>query len=325
MQLVANVIRGDRVESIHRAEAVVVDSAGNTIFATGNPDLQTYVRSSAKPFQAYPLVESGAAESFHLTPKELALCCASHNSEPEHLKTVRNVQERTGISEEMLLCGTHKPLDEETANDVLRNGLELTPNYNNCSGKHTGMLLACKHLSLSLENYGDPKHPLQVRIREYLENILERSPIHMGIDGCSVPTFFLTIREVASAFRRLASADDPLLATIYNAMTQEPYMVAGRNRFDTAIMEAAPGSIISKVGAEGVRALGIRRGDEIYGMALKILDGNKRASAPVALKIFEHLGWLDALSQKGLGEYISPKIANRAGLRVGQITVRIIQ
>lgn len=323
MRIVANVIRGGEVESVHEVEAVVVDSDNEPVFRTAHPDLMTYARSSVKPFQAYPLVSSGAARAFDLTPKELAICCASHNSEPVHLETVSALQQRTGIEEEMLECGTHIPLDEDTAEEVLRANKTLTPNYNNCSGKHTGMLLACKHLGYPLKGYVDEDHPLQVQIREYLESLIDRQPIYAGIDGCSLPTFYLSLRELALLFRQLAAGEDEHLNILYDAMTSEPYLVAGRKRFDTRVMEAMGVAVVSKVGAEGVRALGIRKNDEAYGLALKVLDGNKRASSPAVFKIFEHLGW--QVDREQLKDYIEPDIVNRAGLKVGKISTKVIQ
>ena len=323
MQIRCEVIRGNRVESEHNVEAVVVNSDGVPVFQTNHPDFETYVRSSAKPFQAYPLVASGAAEHFHLSQQELAICCASHNSEPVHVETVRALHKRTGLTEEMLRCGVHTPLDSETAEDLWKSNTPITQYHNNCSGKHTGMLLACKHQNFPMDDYIEPGHPLQAQIRQHLQEVIEREPIHIGIDGCSVPTFYMSLRELATAFLHLADQSDPNLNTLYDVMTGEPYLVAGRNRFDTEIMQALPGTVISKVGAEGVRALGIRVDGDSYGLALKVRDGSKRASGAAVLNIFQHLGWFPEQIQSTLADKVMPVINNHAGLEVGHIAIQI--
>ncbi|MBS1270946.1 MAG: hypothetical protein MAGBODY4_00075 [Candidatus Marinimicrobia bacterium] len=324
MRVLGKVIRGGRVESIHRIEAIVVNRDQEFLFETEQPEYQTYIRSSAKPFQVYPLVESGAADAYDLTPAELALCCASHNGEEIHVNTVRNIHKRTGVHREQLLCGIHNPMDTETAESLLKSNETITEYHNNCSGKHTGMLLACKHQGFPTDDYIDPAHPLQRQIREYLESIIGRQGVEVGIDGCSVPTFYMSLKELAIGFQRLAGEVDPYLDTIYYAMTSEPYMVAGKNRFDTDFMQAVNGSVVSKVGAEGVRGLGIRRNGDTYGLALKVLDGSKRVSAAAALHIMEMLGWFNPADYPDLESYYAPEITNHRGVHVGRVAIEII-
>ncbi len=325
MKLITRVYRADDLESVHFGEAVVLDSNDAVVFQTDNPDRMMFARSSVKPFQAYPLVHSGAADHFKLSLEELAICCASHNAEEIHIKTVSHLQERTGISESDLLCGAHPPMDETEAEKLMRANVKFTANYNNCSGKHTGMLLASKYLGYPLQNYVNPDHPVQRDILNYLSRQIGRHDIHVGIDGCSAPNFYLSVRELAMLFQKLAEHKDDALATIFTAMTQKPYLVAGRGRFDTQIMQIMQGNAVSKLGAEGVRGFGIRKDGKTYGIALKVLDGGSRASAPMLLTILEHLGWFNPEKYPELMEYYKPVIKNHAGVKVGFIEAEIIR
>ena len=324
MQLITHVFRGDRIESRHVGEAAVIGPNGEVVFRTAAPERMMFARSSVKPFQAYPLVESGAADAHNLIRKELALCCASHNGEEIHLDVVRSLQRRTGISESDLVCGGHPSIDPETAETLTRANVTFTPNYNNCSGKHTGMLLAAKYLNYPSDGYTDPEHPLQQDILRRLSELIGRNDIGIGIDGCSAPNFYLSVIELARLFQRFTSGNDPVLARLYDAMTAEPYLVAGKNRFDTRVMEVLEGRCVSKTGAEGVRGFGIRIGNAAYGIALKVRDGAARASATMLLTLLEHLGWYDPAEYPEMGEYYCPVITNHAGLEVGYIRSSVV-
>jgi len=325
MRIVTRVYRANVLESIHTGEAAVVDGTGKLLFHTDQPDGHIFARSTLKPFQALPLLSSGAADSYHLTNEELAVICGSHNGEPVHVQTVRNLLKRTGLSEEQLLCGTHKPLDETAADTALAGGVKFTPVYNNCSGKHTGMLLAAKQQRIPLENYVQAEHPLQQQIKHLVSELTGRSDFHTGIDGCSLPTYYLTLREIAMLFQKLGEPGDTHFAWIFNAMNGCPYLVAGQRRFDTAIMEACPGTIVSKIGAEGVRGLTVRYGNASYGIAVKAHDGAWRATAPMMLTILESLGWITADVLSALSDHHRPVRKNHRGLKVGHIAAEILE
>jgi len=324
MKLVARMMRGGRVESVHRAEAVVVDAEG-VVFRTEVPDYETYARSTVKPFQAYPLVDSGAAEAAGITRKELAVICASHNGEPVHIETVQQLQARTGISGEQLLCGAHKPMDEAAAEALFRKGVPVRPIHNNCSGKHTGMLLAARHQGLPLTDYVNPNHPLQRQITALIADIIGRRDIHLGIDGCSAPTFYLTVREIAVLFQNLSDKTNKTLSTIFRAMAGEPYLVAGRGRFDTALMQVLDGAAVSKVGAAGVRGLALRRDGKACGIGLKVRDGSMEVSPPLLLALLEHLGWLVPGDYPALEPFYRPDLRNYRGLTVGRIEAEVTE
>lgn len=325
MKIIARVMHGGEIESVHHVEAVVLGKNSEVLLQTENPELMTFMRSAVKPFQAYPLVNSGAADHFGLSEKELAICCASHNSEKIHIETVDGILTRSGLSESHLQCGTHKPIDEETADMLLKQNIILNQFHNNCSGKHTGMLLTCKHLDYPLNGYIDPEHPLQKDIAGYISARIHRNNVYTGIDGCSVPTFYLTLIELATLFQKLAEKEDSTLVRIYNAMTRKPYMVAGQNRFDTVLMESGSGNIVAKVGAEGLRGIGIRFNGEVYGLALKVTDGAKRASASIALEILRRLGIMNPLGDEKLMPYYRPVIRNHRNIEAGHIETVIIE
>lgn len=286
--------RGPLVESVHRGRVAVCDPAGVVLEAVGDPEGYAYVRSSAKPFQALPLVLSGAADAFGLTDEELAIACASHSGEERHLAAVRSLLAKAGLSEERLQSGPHYPRDTSTANGLVREGEKPRPIHGNCSGKHAGMLAVCAHEDWSLHDYRDPGHPLQ---RTILELVAEAcgigiDEILLGGDGCGAPAFAMPLGSLATGFARLATGEQLSgqiaggCRRVREAMRADPHLVAGKNRFDTRLMEAT--ALVAKGGAEGVFACGSPEG---WGMAIKVSDGAGRAVRPAALA---------ALAQRGV-------------------------
>ena len=197
--------RGDTVESIHHGAFAIVNSRDQLLAAHGSPQTVTYLRSSAKPFQAIPLIESGGAKYWNLTSKEIAIICASHAGTDDHAQTLAGMQAKIGVTQKFLQCGTHPPIDADTAKSLLLNGQEPTPNRHNCSGKHTGMLAFAQMKNQSLENYLDPQHPLQQEIlKTFCEMCkLEPEQVRLGIDGCSAPNFAAPLQNAALGFARL--------------------------------------------------------------------------------------------------------------------------
>lgn len=281
--------RGKMVESIHRVSLAVTDTDGRLLAESGDPSLVTYWRSAAKPFQAMPMVEDGAADRFGLVPEELALACASHSSERIHLDVVDRFFRRIGLGEEALACGPHPPLGSAVAEMVMRTGLKLTPRWSNCSGKHTGMLAQALHHGWPTKGYERDGHPVQARIAEC---IAEWSGVPAGrlaraVDGCTAVCFGLPLTGMATAYARFGASEKPAARRLREAMLAHPMLVAGTGRFCTELMTAWPGGIVAKVGAEGVYGAALPAHG--VGIALKVEDGDMRA-APVAL-----LGVLDAL------------------------------
>jgi L-asparaginase II len=289
----AAVRRGALVESVHRGRLAVCDPEGNVLEAMGDPEAYIYARSSAKPFQALPLVLSGAAEAFGLTDEELAVACASHNAEEPHLAAVRSILEKAGLTEDDLQSGAHLPLYEPVADKLIRSGEDPRPIHGNCSGKHAGMLAVCVHEGYETATYRDPGHPLQRRILGLIAEVcgLREDEVLIAGDNCGVPAFALPLRSLATGLARVATRnalpDELALAAlrIGDAMREHPFMVAGTGRFDTDLMRST--DLLVKGGAEAVLAVGSRDG---WGMVLKISDGTLRGVRPVALAALGGMG-----------------------------------
>jgi L-asparaginase II len=295
---VVAVWRGDLVESVHRGRYVVRDARAETLDSLGDSAGYVYLRSSAKPFQALPLVFSGAADAFGLTSEELAVACASHSAEPRHLAAVRSILRKSGLSEDDLQNGIHPPMHVPTAARLVRNGEQPRHIHGNCSGKHAGMLAVCVHAGWDPAGYRDVDGPLQKLVRRTVAKLcgMEPEEVRVAGDGCGVPVLALPLENLALGFARLAAggAEDfpedllEAVSRIREAMREYPGMVAGTGRFDTRLMEAA--DLIAKSGAEGVFAAA-SPAEPSWGLALKISDGAGRAVAPAVL---------DALAGRGV-------------------------
>lgn len=301
--------RGSVVESRHAVHVAVVDGNGRLVASAGDPNLVTFWRSAAKPFQAVPLVEDGVVERVGLTPQDLALACASHSSEPGQVARVREFLQRVGCSERDLLCGPHRPLSDAVAKDYETRGVRLTAVYSNCSGKHTGMLALAKHHGWPTEFYARSDHPVQRRclkaVSEYSD--VPAQDIGVAVDGCGVACFALPLHSMALAYTRL---EGPIL----EAMTVHPELIAGEGRPCTELMRAHPGRVVAKVGAEGVySALLIR---ESIGVTLKVEDGHSVASALAIASVLAELGL-----KPQPASLLTKPITNSRGETVGEMRV----
>lgn len=338
---VLEVTRGGVVESIHYGAAAVADSRGRLLAWVGDPQLVTFLRSSAKPFQALPLVEGGGLDAFGLTPRQLALICASHAGTDAHKAMAESIQTKVGVTEADLRCGTHPPYDAETWTRMQAAGEPPTPNRHNCSGKHSGMLAQARYLGLPLDDYTDPNHPVQGRILEAFSALCGVAPeeVRVGIDGCSVPTFAVSLLAAATGYARLADPSElpeargHAVRRIVEAMTSHPDMVDGPGRFDTRLMQVSGGRILSKGGAEGYRGLAIlpgaiEPGSPGLGVAIKIADGDlgrltdsppgQRAGRRAALALLQQLGALGTDQLGQLAEFGRLPVTNCRGLVVGE-------
>jgi len=297
-------LRGGLVEASHAVHVAVVDGRGRLVRHVGDPNLVTFWRSSAKPFQAIPLVADGVAERFGFTSEELALVCASHSSEPGQVARVRELLTRLGCTERDLLCGPHRPLSERVAQDYETRGLRLTAVYSNCSGKHAGMLALARHHGWPIEFYTRPEHPVQQRCLAEVSrwSDVPVADIKTGVDGCGVVCYGIPLAKMAMAYARLAIADVGLRiadsqggrpirnpqSAIVQSMMLHPDLVGGEGRPCTELMRAHPGRVVVKVGAEGVYcALLLPDG---LGVALKVADGHTLASALALAAVLEQLG-----------------------------------
>lgn len=282
--VLVEVTRGATVESRHRGAAVVVDSEGRRLAAWGDVDSPVFPRSSVKPLQALPLLESGAAARFRVSDRELALACGSHGGEPEHVATAGEWLARLDRTEADLMCGPHAPINEAAAAALVRADRSPSRLHNNCSGKHLGFLTLAMHVRAPLQAYGHPDHPVQRLVRRVLSEMggTDLSSAPVAGDGCGVPVIGMPLAAIARGFARLARpAKLPMeragaVRRVVSAMTAHPHLVGGTDRFDTLVLASANGAVLVKGGAEGVCAAAIL--GPAVGIALKIDDGAKRAA-----------------------------------------------
>lgn len=293
-QPIYELTRGEIVESVHFGAIAVVESSGRLVASHGDSRAITYLRSSAKPIQALSFIENGGQAFFNLSPREIALICASHSGTDEHVTVVTGIQLKSGVNESDLMCGVH-PLSHKPTEEALRQrGEKPTQNRNNCSGKHTGMVAYARMLSYPAADYINPAHPLQrIITRTFSEmSSVPEDQVQIGVDGCSAPNFAVPLYNAALAIARLVDPENaqPALSqkrisachTIVDAMTHHADMVGGPDSFDTHLIAAAQGRLLSKVGAEGFHVLGIlpgvlAPGSPGLGIALKISDGDLKS------------------------------------------------
>ncbi len=319
------VTRGSLVESVHRAAVAVVDADDRLIAWSGDPALVTFWRSAAKPFQALPLIQDGAAERFGLGDEDLALACASHSSEAGHLDGVDRFLAKIGVGEAALACGPHVPLSAEVAREVVARGVAMTARWSNCSGKHAGMLAQAKHQGWPLEGYQNAGHPLQDRIQAEVERWTGLNPgkLILAVDGCTTVCFGLPLRAMARGYARFGVADTAAARRLRRAMMAHPHLVAGSGRLCTELMRAWPGEIVAKIGAEGVYSAAIPSLG--LGLAIKIEDGETRSVGVALIEVVRQVldrlgpGVLPVGALASLGPHAAPAIATTRGEVVGRI------
>ena len=322
---VVNIYRGGIVESAHYGHFAVVNAEGKILYKYGDPQTVTYLRSSAKPFQAIPLIESGAAHRFKLLSEEIAVIAGSHNGEPHHVAAVSSILEKIGLSEENLQCGIHLPHFYPANKIKPEPDAKFSQLQHNCSGKHAGMLALCVFKNLPVDNYLDPHHPVQELITEAIASVCDCpvEKITVGIDGCSAPVHAMPLYNMALGFARFVTPHSlprekaKVYTTIYQAMMDYPEMVAGARRYDTDLMQICQEKLVAKGGAEGLHCVGFtERG---WGMAAKISDGSRRAIYPFSMEILKQLGVVTSSELDQLKQYHNDKIYNWTNKEVGAI------
>jgi L-asparaginase II len=320
---VARVFRGDAVESYHCGSIAVVDADGRLVYRVGDPYFSTFMRSASKPFQAIPVVESGAAKKFELTSKELAVIAGSHSGEDTHLDTVRSILDKIGLSESNLQCGAQPPLRYSAMKQTPEPGAQFTPIEHNCSGKHAGMLAVAVFKGLSVEDYLSPEHPVQQIITRTISEIcrIPEEKIAIGLDGCSAPNHALPLYNMALGFARLIAPNSvpkeqaKAYSAISRAMMEFPEMVAGTSRFDSVAAQSPGEPILSKGGAEALQCFSFI--GRHLGAALKIVDGSQRAINPVSVEFLYKIG-VRARSEI-FNEFHRPLLKNWREIEIGHI------
>lgn len=316
--------RGSTVESRHRLQCAVVDAQGTLLEGTPNAGLVTMFRSSAKPFQLLSLVERGHADRMGFTDEQLAVMAASHTGSRHHLQLVGGILATLGLGPEALACGYHDPEDPVSRDDVFRAGAPRTALYNNCSGKHAGMLALALAEGWPVAGYHLPAHPMQQLFRQVIADTcgVPAASLEAGTDGCNLPVFALPITAMARGYARLAAARPDAadartraLARIAKAMGGYPRTVEGDGRTATQLMAATSGRVVAKGGAEGLLLVALtERG---LGVAIKCEDGASRALAPAALSVLERLGAVGGHEPAALAALRRPVVRNAVGAEVG--------
>lgn len=315
------------MEERHNVSFAIISSEG-LIDSGGDIDAGVFARSSTKPIQALALVASGAAEAFNLTDRHIALACASHNGEAEHFELATEWLERIGCSAADLECGVMRPLNPERDRQLAGDGIDPTTPHHMCSGKHSGFLTIARHLGVDPSGYIQPNHPVQVLVSDTIAlatgSDLANRPL--GADGCGVPTHGTSLAELATAMFGISTPTelpDSLTAAgdrVAAAMMAHPYLVAGRDRMCTQLMQALPGQLAAKTGASGVFVVAARPpGGPNFGLALKVGDGAGVAAEAAVLELLRRHGIDAVAADPALGE--RSVLKNVAGTEVGSIEI----
>ncbi|WP_027060556.1 asparaginase [Mesorhizobium loti] len=319
------VLRGAIVESVHRGAVAVFDADGKPVLEIGDTSKPVFPRSAVKAIQALPLVETGAADAYGFGSRELALACASHSGEPAHVELARSMLAKAGLDERALECGTHWPSNHEAEIALARAGGLPNALHNNCSGKHSGFLCTCVHSGIAHGGYVKARHGLQEMVRDAMQSVTGavHSADERATDGCSIPTYAVPLKSFALGFARMATTSGfgperaKAAKRLLSACMAEPFFVAGTGRADVALMEAAPGRIFAKGGAEGVHCAAI---PELgLGIAIKCDDGAGRAGEAIAAAVLSGLLRADEALAAKLLEMANAPIQSRIGAEVGAL------
>lgn len=294
--VLVEITRGPLIESVHTGSVAISEASGEIVASLGDIEALVYPRSSLKPIQALPLVESGAADAYGLGEEEIALACASHSGEPIHTERVASWLARIGCRETDLACGPQAVRYEPAHEEMIKRGESLTALHNNCSGKHAGFLTVARHWKIATAGYERHDHPVQQAVLWALRQLSGVQNVPWGVDGCVAPSFALPLSQFARAIAKFADPDqlDPTRASaakrIVAAMIAHPELVSGTGRVCAILMRAAQGQAAVKTGAEGVYSAIIP--SRKLGIALKIDDGAGRAAESAMASILDKLGLL---------------------------------
>jgi L-asparaginase II len=318
-QPVAQVTRDGSIESLHRGSIAVVDRTGRLLSYWGDCDFQTIMRSCAKPFQAVPLIETGAADHFGLLDEEIATATGSISGQDAHVDTVRSILEKIGLSESSLQCGTHRPFHVPTAKRLDREGEKAGPLRNSCAGKHACMLATCVVERWPVDTYMEVDHPLQRRVLEKVSGSTGVPEDHIPIstDGCGLPTFQVPLRNLALSFARLSDSEDSHVSRLMDCARRHPWMVAGDDRICTDLLEVTRGRVFGKIGGEAVYGMCVF--EQGWGIGIKIEDGNLRGLMPVVVEVLKKLDILAEEELTALERYHYPKVTNYRREVVGRV------
>ena len=265
--LLAEVVRAGVVESVHNGHLALINSDGSLRASVGDIQAPMYPRSSIKSFQAAAMVRNG----LKLSPRQLAIVCASHSGAPEHFEVVESILSGAGLSVEDLLNTPDVPLGR--AEKAAWGGNAPSRLAQGCSGKHAGMLATCVVNGWDIKTYLDPEHPLQIAIRQEIQTLIGGAVLSTTIDGCGAPLFVITTHNFAIGTHTMRVSQDPVYQEVVAACLAHPDMVAGKGRLTTTLMNQIPGLFV-KDGAEAVELLSLADGRACI---FKVSDGSDRA------------------------------------------------
>ena len=317
--------RSGRVESLHSGYVCVSDANNNILYSIGNPNASIFLRSSGKPIYATALASSGVLEQFNISLREFAITCSSHEGLALHRKIILSLLKKVGLTEKDLDCGHKYPENQKVHDALILLSKRPTPIFSNCSGKHAGLLALCRYYNYEVKDYVKADHPVNLLIRKTMAEILGCDEIELitGVDGCTLPTYFLTLQQVAWLYARLAQGSrgkdkySKAFGLIQEAMVKYPQVIRGSNTFCTDLIKHTEGRAIGKIGAEGIYCVSIPERE--LGVCIKMFDGHPWSTYPAVIRILEELEVLDSKTVKKLQKWALPEIKDDKGGIVGYI------
>ncbi len=289
-EILLKIKRSNLIEKKHYGFITVVNDDGSISSQIGDSiNSSFFIRSCMKPFQALPILTSGAFKKFNLDLRELAVSAASHTASFEHVETVKSILNKINLSQNHLQCGIHEPIDIKTRNHLIKNDLKPSPIHNNCSGKHAGMLAVCVHNKWNLKKYLDINHPLQKEILQILKDYCElKGKIENSVDGCSTPIYGMPLHKLGLGLLKLFLSKEG--QPLKKAFKDNPVLIGGEKRLDTTIIKASKGNLVSKIGADGLCV--VINPDVKQALVVKVYDSSQTARSVVTLETLKQLNWL---------------------------------
>ncbi|MFY8019862.1 MAG: asparaginase [Bacteroidia bacterium] len=323
--ILVEVERAGVLESFHRGSICIVDDNNEIVFSMGDIEQICYPRSAMKLIQVIPLLENGAQEHFGFTLEEIALMCGSHNAEKEHIRVLNQILEKINCSYADLLCGAQYPTYKPESDEFIRLQIKPGQEHNNCSGKHAGMLAACKLFGFDTKDYIHPEHPLQKMIVEVVADFYEYpvSKMVCALDGCSAPIYSIPVKNQAIAYKNLCgqarfhTKRNQACKTIIEAVSQYPFMVAGSKRYCSDMMKITAPKVIGKTGAEGIFCMSFT--EQKWGVCIKIDDGKMQPQYNIAQAIISECGLFSEEEIKSLKSYQETELKNFNKFTTGAI------
>lgn len=312
------------IENVHFGAVAVVSTEGDVLYQVGDPEWSTFTRSTLKPFQALPFVREGGPDRFGWSSRQVAAMCASHSGEAMHTAVVGAMLASADCDESDLRCGCHVPGWYAAVGEGPPSPAHWSPLEHNCSGKHAGFLASCRLHGEAIDGYLDPVGPLQRRIAAAVASIagLATHEMPVGTDGCSAPNYAMPLARLALLYARLAQgrdapAEGDALGVLFDAMTRHPEIVSGTARSDLALMASAPGDWVTKIGADGVQAIGIRSAG--IGIAIKVAGGDRDALYVTVVEVLRQLDLPTDALLAGENRWYRTKLHNARGLVTGRV------